>query len=70
MMQEQFLLWPKKNRRKKDRRTSDRRQFDRRAAFRDATLAQKLRRSYPAEIDMVLEDDEKQLIMDLFRDEP
>ena len=68
MMKENYVLWPKYDRRKRERRSSDRRKADRRSIERNTSAASWLRQP-KISADSILDDDEKQMILDLFREE-
>jgi len=68
MMRQQFLLWPKEERRRLDRRDADRRSLERRAAMRSTARAKKLRLPHLHTIGSILDEEERQMIMDLFRE--
>lgn len=68
-VQQQYLLWPKHDRRVADRRNAERREIDRRAALRDASQDVKFQRTRWFSADDVLNDDEKQMIQALFAEE-
>lgn len=63
-VQQQYLLWPKQDRRLDDRRAAERRELDRRAALRNAKP--KFQRNHWFSADTVLNDEEKQMILDLY----
>lgn len=67
-MMENFELWPKTDRRNGERRASDRRNFDRRSNRRNPSAAKYLRRPVRAELKDVLAEEERKMIMELFRD--
>ena len=67
-MKEQFVLWPKQDRRNSDRRASDRRAEERRSFRRNAKSFRHIRNPQPSLAANILEEDEKKMIMDLFRD--
>lgn len=69
LMMEQFVLWPKQDRRNSDRRSSDRRAQERRTFSRNAYSSRHIRHPQPSLTADILEEDEKKMIMDLFRDE-
>lgn len=67
MMQESFVLWPKLDRRKEDRRACERRKLDRRSLLRKEGGD----RHFPVILtaDNVLDDEEKRMILDLFKNQ-
>lgn len=69
MMREQYLLWPKFDRRTGDRRQCERRAMDRRASLRSAATEHAFRRVRLLSADDLLNDDEKQMIRELFADD-
>lgn len=69
MMMQQFVLWPKQDRRNSERRASDRRNEERRSFSRNASSSRHIRHPQVTMTTNVLEEDEKQMIMDLFRDD-
>jgi len=68
VMMENFELWPKTDRRMGERRSSDRRHIERRTKRRNPAAAKYLRRPARSELKDVLAEDERRMIMDLFRD--
>ena len=68
VMMENFELWPKSDRRSGERRSSDRRNFDRRSNRRHPAAAKYLRRPARPELNDILAEEERKMIMDLFRD--
>ncbi|WP_150046095.1 MULTISPECIES: hypothetical protein [Methylomonas] len=68
MMQEHYVMWPKTERRKKDRRAKDRRKIDRRRALRRADQPKYSRAPYFFSTESILDEEEKQMILELFRD--
>lgn len=68
-VQQEYMLWPKHDRRVLDRRVSERREIDRRAALRDAEQATQFQRTRWFSADQILNDEEKQMIQDLFAEE-
>lgn len=69
MMRESYELWPRVDRRFRERRSSERRHFERRSQRRNPSGAKQLRRDIGIAREDILADDEKQMIMDLFRDQ-
>lgn len=69
VMMENYQLWPKYDRRESERRMADRRAAERRAQRRNSSAAKLLRRSGRLFADEILAEDEKQMIMDLFRED-
>jgi len=65
---ENYELWPKYDRREMERRTADRRAAERRTQRRNSLAAKHLRQSGRLFSDDILAEDEKKMIMDLFRD--
>lgn len=68
-VQQQYLLWPKQDRRLFDRRSSERRELDRRAALRNAKREMPFQRNRWFSADNILNDEEKQMILALFAEE-
>lgn len=68
MMQASFELWPKQDRREAERRAADRRQLERRATRRNPAAARHLRQHHRSFASDILAEDEKKMIMDLFRE--
>lgn len=68
MMRANFELWPKQDRRESERRAADRRKLERRAHRRNPAAARHLRHQNSALTNDILADDEKKMIMDLFRE--
>lgn len=68
-MRESYELWPKHDRREMERRTADRRATERRTQRRNSLAAKHLRRSNRHFAEDILAEDEKKMIMDLFREE-
>ena len=68
MMRASFELWPKHDRRETERRAADRRKLERRANRRNHLATRHLRHQQHALSSDILADDEKKMIMDLFRD--
>lgn len=68
-MKENYELWPKYDRREMERRKADRRATERRTQRRNSLAAKHLRRSNRHFSDDILAEDEKKMIMDLFRDD-
>lgn len=69
VMKESYELWPKYDRREMERRTADRRAAERRTQRRNSLAAKHLRRSNRFTADDILAEDEKKMIMDLFRND-
>lgn len=69
MMKEHYVLWPRQDRRSSDRRSSDRRAEERRTFSRNAYSSRHIRHLQPSLTADILEEDERKMIMDLFRDE-
>jgi hypothetical protein len=69
MMKEQFVLWPKQDRRQGDRRSSDRRKLERRTLVRSPNSTRYARETKLYLTEDILEESEKQMIMELFRDD-
>lgn len=68
-MMENFELWPKYDRREVERRSADRRSAERRTQRRNTLAAKHLRRFQHGFSDEILAEEEKKMIMDLFRDD-
>lgn len=68
MMRANFELWPKYDRRESERRAADRRQRERRAHRRNPAATRHLRHQNSILAKDILADDEKKMIMDLFRE--
>lgn len=70
LMKEHYVLWPKQDRRNSDRRALDRRAEERRSFSRNAYSSRHIRQPQPQPLltASILEEDEKQMILDLFRD--
>ena len=68
MMQQQYVLWPKQDRRRLDRRAAERRELERRSAARTAVRLDTSRRLQTAPQQLLLEE-EKQLILSLFAED-
>ena len=68
VMKENFELWPKTDRRMGERRSSDRRNVERRSSRRSQNATKYLRRPAEPELNDILADEERKMIMDLFRD--
>lgn len=68
MMRASFELWPKHDRRETERRTADRRKLERRADRRNPAATQHLRQQHRTFASDILAEDEKKMIMDLFRE--
>lgn len=68
MMRASFELWPKHDRRETERRAADRRKLERRANRRNPAATWHLRHQHRSLSSDILADDEKKMIMDLFRD--
>ena len=68
MMRASFELWPKHDRRETERRAADRRKLERRANRRNPAATRHLRHQHHSLSSDILADDEKKMIMDLFRD--
>lgn len=68
-MMENYELWPKQERRTLERRTADRRSAERRVQRGNSFAARHLRRSGRPFSEDILAEDEKKMIMDLFRDD-
>lgn len=68
-VKQQYLLWPKYDRRSIDRRASERREIDRRATLRDDSDDALFQRTRWFSSDQILNDDEKQMIQTLFSEE-
>lgn len=66
-MMENFELWPKTDRREVERRSADRRSAERRAQRRNTLAVKHLRRYQHSVTDEILAEEEKKMIMDLFR---
>lgn len=70
VMQEQYLLWPKQDRRIYDRRASERREIDRRTALRNrSAMNVPFKRTRLISADDILNEEEKQMIQALYADE-
>lgn len=69
VMMENYQLWPKLDRRESERRTAERRAAERRTQRRNSPAAKLLRRAGRLSADDILAEDEKKMIMDLFREE-
>lgn len=68
VMMKNFALWPKHDRREGERRSCERRSLDRRSQRRHAMAARHAHRSQRFLADDILAEDEKKMIMDLFRE--
>ncbi len=68
-VQQQYMLWPKEDRRTLDRRRAERREIDRRAALRNAEREMPFQRTRWFSAEHILNDDEKQMIQALFAEE-
>ncbi len=68
-LQQHYLLWPKYDRRLQDRRASERREIDRRNSFRTPLLARSYRYVRRLSAEDILNDEEKQMIRELFNED-
>jgi hypothetical protein len=68
-VQQQYVLWPKHDRRVLDRRSAERREIDRRAALRDGEQEMPFQRTRWFSAEQILNDEEKQMIRALFVEE-
>lgn len=71
VVQEQYVLWPKTDRRVAERRDADRRRGERRSAARaNGSLVRRPRPGFnPLATEHILDDDEKAMILGLFADD-
>lgn len=69
MMMEQYVMWPRQDRRYADRRASDRRSEERRSFNRNGISSRHLHQIRTTSTKGILEEGEKQMILDLFRDD-
>lgn len=68
-VQQEYVLWPKQDRRILDRRNADRREIDRRSGQRDPEQAIPFQRTRWFSADLILNDEEKQMIQSLFSED-
>ena len=68
-IQQQYLLWPKYERRVGERRVAERRETDRRAALRKESEEVIFQRTRWFSAETILNDDVKQMIQELFAEE-
>jgi len=68
-VQQQYVLWPKQDRRVLDRRRAERREIDRRAGLRDAEREIPFQRTRWFSAEHILNDEEKLMIQALFAEE-
>jgi hypothetical protein len=68
VMSENFMLWPKLDRRKANKAELDRRRLDRRKKLANARMASTKARVYKPSISSELTDDELQYILNVYQD--
>ncbi len=68
-IQQHYLLWPKQERRMGERRVAERRETDRRAALRKESEDAIFQRTRWFSAESILNDEEKQMIQELFAEE-